>query len=481
MRTIRSDPQASALMESTRSIGYNFNSAIADIIDNSIAAVPCNNIWIYSPPNEIRVSILDDGHGMDPDTLQEAMRYGVDPNNVREKTDLGRFGLGLKMASLSQCRQLSVVSKKNGIISACRWDLDYVISHNSWLLQILDYEDYSSLPQFDHLNELDSGTLVVWDKLDRLAGKSDNESEILRDYLEGSISYIGLYFHRFMDQSADSPISIYLNNRRIEPADPFLIHHPTTPRTIRFPEQVCCIDGHEVHLTGYVLPPAYKLSAEQRKWMGTSPDLLNSQGFYVYRNHRLIIPGTWFRLSAKKELMKYARVMVDIDSSADSLWEIDVKKSNATVPPIFREAFSRVMGVVSDSSESVTTYRGKKENPVGITSVWNRISERDGVVSYLINRDHPLLKDFMNSLDSEHQRHFTNILKMVELAYPRNQVYADISKGRVVDNSDDETVSDIFESGIKLLRSGISIDLLSKSQPWCDYPEILKKLGDYNE
>ena len=304
MHTVQSDPQASALMESTRSIGYDFNSAIADIIDNSIAAVPCKNIWIYSPPDSIQVSILDDGHGMSSEVLQEAMRYGTNPNIVRDKTDLGRFGLGLKMASLSQCRQLTVVSKKDGELSACRWDLDFVLSNDAWLLQVLDYDDYSDLPQFEHLEQLDSGTLVVWNKLDRLIGKSDNESEILRDYLEDSISFIGLHFHRFMDQSTNTPVSIFLNNRRIEPADPFLIYHLTTPRTKKYPEQICSVDGHEVRLTGFVLPPAYKLTADQRKYMGNSHDMLNSQGFYVYRNRRLIIPGTWFRLSGKKRKIR---------------------------------------------------------------------------------------------------------------------------------------------------------------------------------
>lgn len=328
---------------------------------------------------------------------------------------------------------------------------------------------------------MDSGTLVVWDKLDRLEGKTDNESEILRDYLEDLISFIGLYFHRFMDNSTDTQVSIFLNNRRIEPADPFLIHHPTEPRTHQFSEQVYCIDGHEVRLTGYVLPPAYKLTAEQRKWMGTSPDLLNSQGFYVYRNRRLIIPGTWFRLSGKKELMKYARVMVDIDSSADSLWDIDVKKSSATVPPIFREVFGRVMGVVSNSSESITTYRGKKENPIGITPVWNRISERDGIVRYNVNRDHPLINEFVESLNSEQQHLFSNLLKTIELNYPRSQVYADISKGKSVINSDDDIDNVLFESGLKLIKSGADLALLSKTQPWCDYPDILNKLGEYNE
>ena len=138
MKEISSPPAASALMESTRCIGYSFESAMADIIDNSISA-NAGNIWITSIPDEDPyVSILDDGEGLSSTELQEAMRYGSDPGAERSSDDLGRFGLGMKMASLSQCRVLTVISKIGNDFSSCRWDLDRVNETNQWTLQILE-------------------------------------------------------------------------------------------------------------------------------------------------------------------------------------------------------------------------------------------------------------------------------------------------------------------------------------------------------
>lgn len=479
MKTQRSDPKASALMESTRSIGYNFNSAIADIIDNSIAK-KARNVWIYSPPDKIQVSILDDGQGMSRDTLIEAMRYGSDPNIQRDTDDLGRFGLGLKVASLSQCRQLTVISKRDGALTAVRWDLDFVIQQNEWLLQELDPDEYSDSPQLSHLNSLPSGTLVIWSNMDKLVGKSSDEHDILLDYLTGAISSIGLVFHRFMDSDASDPVSIYMNESPIEPADPFLIHHQTEPKTQKRPEMVQQIDGHEVVIKPYILPPLNKLTAEQRRYLGSTGDLLNTQGFYVYRNKRLIIPGTWFRLSGKKELMKYARVQVDIDSSSDSLWDIDVKKSTAVVPPIFREVLGRVLTVASDSSESLTKYRGKKENTPGITPVWNRIADRDNTVRYEINLQHPQLSNFMDSLNPDQQRMFERLMKSIEMGFPMATMYTDCSKGLSFE-PEDNYESELFESGIQMLNLGVDIDILRKTQPWSNYPDILNKLGDYHD
>ena len=155
-------------MESTRSIGYSFESALADIIDNSISAC-ADNVWITSLPDEDPfVAVLDDGEGLTGSELQEAMRYGTNPGIERSVDDLGRFGLGMKMASLSQCRVLTVISKKDRCVSSCRWDLDRVIQTDQWTLQILDESEVEGLPQYDELTSLDHGTLIVWQKLDKL-------------------------------------------------------------------------------------------------------------------------------------------------------------------------------------------------------------------------------------------------------------------------------------------------------------------------
>ncbi|MDA8226575.1 MAG: ATP-binding protein, partial [Desulfitobacterium hafniense] len=170
MKSIILPPHASTLIESTRAIGYTLESAIADIVDNCItASASCAEIFFF-PIGDSYIAILDNGYGMNAGGLETAMRYGSqNPNDKRAATDLGRFGLGLKTASLSQCRTLTVASKKDGSIEVCRWDIDHVIKTGDWSLIVLETEEeINTIPRIDNLREFESGTLVVWQNLDRL-------------------------------------------------------------------------------------------------------------------------------------------------------------------------------------------------------------------------------------------------------------------------------------------------------------------------
>ncbi|WOP53412.1 ATP-binding protein [Xanthomonas euvesicatoria] len=172
-------PSAARLLESMRDIGYSFESALADIVDNSISAGAsrieiANDIHPVSGPY---LSVLDDGQGMSPDELTQAMQHGSrSPREVRAADDLGRFGLGMKTASFSQCRQLIVVSRKDGQLAARCWDLDLVISEDEWILKLLNEEDIGQLPQVDRIGP--TGTLVLWQKLDRLDAVSEHQDEV---------------------------------------------------------------------------------------------------------------------------------------------------------------------------------------------------------------------------------------------------------------------------------------------------------------
>ena len=140
METINLPPDAAIIMESTRAIGYSLETAVADIIDNSIAAQASEVELIFSSdPDDEFVAIIDDGFGMSGETITTAMQYGSkNPLDDRQTADLGRFGLGLKTASLSQCRRLSVVSKQGNSLEGRCWDIDYVINSKQWSLQILN-------------------------------------------------------------------------------------------------------------------------------------------------------------------------------------------------------------------------------------------------------------------------------------------------------------------------------------------------------
>ena len=192
-------PFAPVLMQSTRAIGYSLEAAIADIIDNSIAAKAGKVQLSFFPVGDAYVSILDNGTGMDDAQMNIAMQYGSkSPTETRDSSDLGRYGLGLKTASLSQCRVLTVISKQGDQVIGRRWDLDYVIKTGAWSLLILDKEDFASVPHISDLYEQDSGTLVVWQNLDRLLmGEVDYEKSLGRK-MDEVRQHLELVFHRYL-------------------------------------------------------------------------------------------------------------------------------------------------------------------------------------------------------------------------------------------------------------------------------------------
>ena len=210
------NPNVGNLITSLRDIGYTFEIAVADVIDNSISANAKNiHIFAIEHPNTI-VSILDDGVGMTNEELVEAMRLATqNPLNVRSEFDLGRFGLGLKTASFSQCKKLTVASKKNGVLSIKQWDLDFISDQNQWILVTPDSGSYQTLPSFQRLLEYENGTIVIWEELDRLKGADFSH---LIDSLR---KHLSLVFHRFLEQIGTKKIRISINNNPLEPFNPF--------------------------------------------------------------------------------------------------------------------------------------------------------------------------------------------------------------------------------------------------------------------
>lgn len=219
-------PQADTLMGSMRSMGYSFESAIADVVDNSISA-HCSTVRILFPKeynDEWAVGILDDGDGMGAAELFEAMRYGsADSELERDDQDLGRFGLGMKSASLSQCKILTVVSKTATECSAYTWDFNYIKEKKAWIVQEYSKDEIESLPYIDYLNELKHGTLVIWRDFDVIDKSSDGQVfNTLCDKKKEVDDYLSLIFHRYLSIKGAGKLTISINNSRLKPQDPFL-------------------------------------------------------------------------------------------------------------------------------------------------------------------------------------------------------------------------------------------------------------------
>lgn len=463
-------------MESTRSVGYSFESAVSDIVDNSISA-EAENVWIESLPGENPfVAILDDGVGLGQEDLEEAMRYGTDPKAVRDKNDLGRFGLGMKIASLSQCRKLTVVSVRKGSVSACRWDLDRVLETDRWTLQVLSDGELDGLPKIEKLRNMPRGTLVVWENMDKLRERSGGDiSTVMAKSLSDLKSHLCLTFHRFMDVPK-KPVNIFLNGDKLKPCDPFLTKNTQTKA---LPEEIVKIEGEDVAVKAFILPVESKLAPDDIDLMGGLSRTL--QGFWVYRNKRLIIPGTWFKLTNKKELTKLARVRVDLPNTLDSVWDIDVKKSSAVIPMQFRNAFLKVLDSVTGNSEERYKFRGRKENDKNIVSIWSRTSYQK-MYSYHVNTDHPLIRDGYNNLSQDSRKWFREVIKLIETWFPYNDMFNLMSEAKLgnVSQPADQDIDEVYLMGVRLLTSGTSMEDIRKMQPFAANGELLKKLEEFN-
>lgn len=395
-------PHAAALIEGLRDIGYSLETAISDIIDNSITA-GAHRIHIVTEAfaEEPYIAIVDDGAGMAEDALIAAMRPGSrNPLAARDEPDLGRFGLGLKSASFSQCRRMTVISRKSGRTSAAVWDLDDVADRNEWAVELPDNVDI--LPAFEHLGP--NGTVVLWQKLDRLTGgyshSAAKRAEVINQRIAETERHLRLVFHRFMEGA--NPIRILLNGRLLQPLDPFARQNPAT---IADPEEKLTLIRGDVDIQSFTLPHHKQMSKAEWEDIGGPEGHLKSQGFYLYRGKRLILYGAWFGLCRQSEITKLSRVRIDIPNSMDADWKIDVKKSSAQLPPIVRDRLKKVIERILAGSKRTYTKRGQKLVDHERLPMWHRI-QADGQIRYRPNADHPAFADFAESLPPDLRRGF---------------------------------------------------------------------------
>lgn len=344
-------PTADVLMTSMRAMGYSFESAIADIIDNSISA-NAKNIQLHSPidPADCYVVICDDGEGMNQSELFDAMKYGSEQKrDGRSESDLGRFGLGLKAASLSQCRKLTVASKKEGIISAYTWDLDVIEEKKDWFVIECTDEEIQSIRYINWLSKLESGTVVVWEDFDFIEKATGSVYAELNKYQETTSEYLSLIFHRYLNRPTQSRINIKINNFQLKGYDPFLENHNKTNVRRRITIPIKDTQGIErmVVVQPYILPFQKDLTSEDKKLSGGIENYRSRQGFYVYRNERLIVWGNWFGRH-RDELTKYARIRVDIPNTLDDIWGIDIKKQNAKIPSSIKNRLTKAVDEAMD-------------------------------------------------------------------------------------------------------------------------------------
>ena len=431
---LKNPPNAEILMQSMRSMGYTFESAVADIIDNSISANATNiEIEFPSDPSHIYVAIIDDGDGMTKSELIKAMKYGsTNVNDKRDEKDLGRFGLGLKSASLSQCRRLTVISKKNKEYNAFSWDLDTVTMTNDWSLLEYESTEIENLIGFNKLKTLESGTVVLWEDFDYIYKMSKgNVYHELSKKLDESEKNISLIFHRFMTKSRNK-VKILLNGRELIPLDPFLESHKKTTEKKEDLISQEDKDGITRHIVikPYILPYQKDLSENDIKKLGGQTRLNREQGFYIYRNDRLIIWGTWFKMAPKNELSKYARIKIDIPNTLDDIWSIDIKKQRAILPPVIE---NQLIKKVEDSLEVSKTKVNHKATVKddNRNRLWHISKTREDKVLFKINRNSPIIENIKQQVSESAFANIEDLINYIEKTIPYQDMYIAVANNNV--------------------------------------------------
>jgi len=450
-------PSAGSMIESLRAYGYSPGTAVADLIDNSISAGAKKvSIVFHWAGAESKVIILDDGFGMDEETLRNAMRPGShNPLAPRAESDLGRFGLGLKTASFSQCRRLTVASRVlAGNIHIRCWDLDYVQEVNDW--RLLKSPTPASEGFIASLQNLNHGTIVLWEKVDRLVDNDCNSAdakaqEMFHNTVMAVKQYIAMVFHRLLRSNRHQDgLDILINGdseeNRIQPWDPFLVQHPSTqkspPEPLRHPYG-------DVIVKGFVLPHKDRMTPAEAEFAAGIGGWGARQGFYVYRNRRLLVPGSWLGLGdgrpwAKEEQYKLARIRVDIPNSADLAWQIDVKKSTAHPPTLLRNRLYELASKVRRDARDVFVHRGASK-PRSTSAEFIRVWMPKNVKkqqAYYIDRTHPLVQAVTDLLPADEQQPFKALLRLLEETIPVGRIWLDIAEGADVQATPFETADD---------------------------------------
>lgn len=485
-------PKASAMVEALRGLGYSPATALADIVDNSITAdarrVDIGFEWEEAAS---RIFILDDGIGMSEAELDRAMRLGErNPLHERPTNDLGRFGLGLKTASFSQCRRLTVASRKNGSTFVLRWDLDVLATSADAGWHLLEGPATGSEHHFSRLAALDHGTLVLWECLDRIVTPSFSVQDFL-DLADSVERHLAMIFHRFLEGPRPR-LRLTINGVALQPWDPFLLTHPATWSS---PVDRLGIGTRTVEVQCHVLPHKDHLSKDIVESAGGPEGWTAQQGFYVYRNARLLVAGSWLGLGqgrswTKEEAHRLARIRLDLPNTVDAEWKIDVRKSTARPPASLRGRLSHLAEDTRRRARSVFAHRGQPAPRTGgqeITPTW-QVEKFAGGLRYRIDIAHPAVKSVLDGAGDLGPQ-VRAMLRIIEETVPVQRIWLDTTESHETPRvcfaeqpaAEVLTVLSVLYRNF-ILRKGMSPaqarDLLLRTEPFNQYPTLISGLPD---
>ena len=487
-------PRTGYMLESLRGLGYTPATALADLVDNSISANSekiCVHFEWAGAKSWVR--IVDDGDGMDDATLEAGMRLGArDPRAKRNFGDLGRFGLGLKTASFSQARRLTVASRcKGGPIVCLRWDLDSMDMEPSVEWPLFEGTALGSEYLIEPLKSMKSGTIVLWENLDRIVTEGFTADDMieLADHVE---AHFGMTFHRLIG-GLQPELKLFLNSRPVMPWDPFLMEHPGKAHEGR----ECRI----LYTTGvtaqcHVLPHHDMLKPYEQKKAAGPGGWIQQQGFYVYRNRRLLLAGGWLGLGDggkpwhRDEAHMLARIRLDIPNSADAEWKINILKSTSSPPVRLRRQLHQLAHETREIAKRVFAHRshispasGSRSN--ALIDVWQARHSPQGT-SYRISRNHDLVASILKRAGPM-KPDIISLLRLIEETVPVQRIWLDTTEDKEIprtgfmDASENEirdTLTSIFEALVKFrgLSQTEARERLGRTSPFDQYPDQIATL-----
>lgn len=433
-KTRDAPPRAGAMLESLRGLGYSTAAALADVIDNSISAeaanIAVNLTWSGTAS---RISILDDGRGMSDPELESALRLGdKNPLDARDSKDLGRFGMGLKTSSFSQCRRLTVASLKAGSQSCLRWDLDALKDNPSggWLM----YEGPATGSEsfIEPLAVQNSGTLVLWECLDRIVTASYGANDF-NDLIDEIEAHLSMVFHRLIEEPRPA-FRLTLNGKAVKPWDPFMDDHPS--KTWSAPVEKNRTPSGVVEVEGHVLPHKDMLTVKEFEEAAGPAGWTAQQGFYIYRNKRLVVAGGWLGLGQgrpwnREEFYRLARIRLDIPNTADAEWKIDIRKSTARPPVSLRPWLAKLAEDTRSRARKVFAFRGSPMAGPGRTAIeqaW-RVEHTKVGTKYRIDEKHPVVAAVLEG-SANTGAMVKAMLRVIEETVPVQRIWLDTAEHR---------------------------------------------------
>jgi hypothetical protein len=472
------NPNPEFLIKSIAEQGYSLETALADLMDNSITANATKIEVLTKITDEpFLLFISDNGDGMDREALKKNMQFpSTSPEHIRDQSDLGRFGLGLKTASFSQTRCFTVLSRKKGDkkYSALTWDVNYLKKIEKWRIIINSDEEINELLELhhslsdNHLNkfeDFDPNTIIIWNglyKFENYVNISNKQDAIKQEITNTTSEYLSIVFHRFMEKQ-ENPLQIRINNELVSSFNPFLIENSS----LRALEPLQRDFGNDyIKIQGFVLPnTSIKESKESiNNWTPKNKSLMDMEGIYIYRADRLILFGGWNGIIKKMPRLQLARLKVEIGNKVDHLFHLNVAKSQINIPFDLRQAFYRAIVNLKDESQKeyfnygLKTFVNKAKTQE--SQLYNKIATNKGVL-LTVNNDFPLLKSLKESLNKEQQADLNFVLKIsTSLINTVRQIDNVELTGNI--NNDGISADEILLSVKKLIGLGYTKDQIKK-------------------